>query len=316
MLAQYIKPSLTNASAAFSIFWLVLLVFIFGTLFTLTGLLISQLVFPVSMEQALNMENYLDNPTVIQMLRFNQLMSALGIFVAPAVYFAYMKGKSPTRMYGIKPASISLIAYSILAVLLFIPLVSALHEWNQSLQLPQVFAALESYLKALEAQAETLTKAFLTTDSWGGLLYTLLIIAVIPALGEELLFRGALQTELQRWFRNGHLAVWLTAAIFSFIHFQFYGFLPRMFLGAVLGYLYLYSNNLWLPIAGHFANNAFGVLWFQLEDMGTVPSEKESGIFDSWQGLLITLVLSFAAFLIIRKIKIEQEKSRYLTYGG
>jgi membrane protease YdiL (CAAX protease family) len=219
-------------------------------------------------------------------------------------------------MYGIKPASISLIAFAILTVILFIPLVSALHEWNQSLQLPQFFAALESYLKELESQAETLTKAFLTTDSWGGLLYTLLIIAVIPALGEELLFRGALQTELQRWFRNGHLAVWLAAAIFSFIHFQFYGFLPRMVMGAVLGYLYLYSNNLWLPIAGHFANNAFGVLWFQLEQSGAVPSEKENSIADSWSGLALALLLAFASLALLVYIKKQVEKSRYLTYGS
>jgi membrane protease YdiL (CAAX protease family) len=313
MLDRFIKPSLSDSSSAYSIFWLILLVFIFGSLFTLSGLLISQLIFPVDITDGLD---DLNNPEVNQMLRFNQLLSAIGIFVVPSIYFAYMKGKSPKRWYGMKSAPIKWLLISGLVILLFVPMVSVLHEWNQMLRLPEALQSLESYLREMENRAEELTKAFLITDSPGALLYTLLIIAVLPALGEELLFRGALQSELQRWFRSGHLAVWLSAAIFSFIHFQFYGFIPRLVLGAVLGYLYLYSNNLWLPIVGHFANNAFGVLWFHLEQMGKVPSEKESGIAESIPGLLIAFLLMFGALMLLRYIKRTTEKSRYLTYGG
>ncbi|MFN4123113.1 MAG: lysostaphin resistance A-like protein [Flavobacteriales bacterium] len=313
MLERFIKPSLSDSSPAYSIFWLIMLVFIFGSLFTLSGLLISQLIFPIDIAEGLE---DLGNPEVIQMLRFNQLLSAIGIFVAPSIYFAYMKGNSPKRWYGMKAAPVKWLVFSCLVILFFVPIVSVLHEWNQMFRLPEALQSFESYLREMEDRAEELTKAFLVTDSVGSLLYTLLIIAILPALGEELLFRGALQSELERWFRSGHLAVWVAAAIFSFIHFQFYGFLPRLVLGAVLGYLYLYSNKLWLPIAGHFTNNAFGVLWFHLEELGKVPSEKESGIADSWPGLLIAFLLMIGALMLLRAIKRENEKSRYMTYGG
>jgi len=90
----------------------------------------------------------------------------------------------------------------------------------------------------------------------GTLILNLVIVAGLAAVSEEAFFRGALQQFLLEKFRNGHAAVWLTALFFSIIHFQFYGFLPRLLLGALLGYLFLYTQNLWIPVTFHFINNA------------------------------------------------------------
>lgn len=119
---------------------------------------------------------------------------------------------------------------------------------NQLLPLPDGLAAAE------ERIGGTIT-ALVATDRPIGLLLNLVVIAILPALGEELLFRGWIQQSLHRWIGHGHAAVWVSAAVFSAIHFQFQGFLPRLMLGAVLGYMLLYTRNLWVPIIAHFVNN-------------------------------------------------------------
>src|SRR5690606_18849509 len=176
--------------------------------------------------------------------------------------------------------------------------------------LPSFLAGFEAYLKEKEELAKTLTGVFLQMHGWLDVFYTIIIIAVIPAIGEELLFRGVLQTEFHKMTKNGHLAVWIAAAIFSFIHFQFYGFLPRLFLGAILGYIYLFSHNLWLPIFGHFANNAFGVLWIYLENKGTFPNESELGFADSWIGAIVAVSATLIAFLCLRYIQKKNQDLR------
>jgi hypothetical protein len=115
-------------------------------------------------------------------------------------------------------------------------------------------------MKAAEERAAEVTKAFLVMNGIGDLIINLIIIAIIPAIGEELLFRGVLQRQINIWSKNGHLAVWIAAFVFSAIHLQFYGFLPRLILGALFGYFYLWSNNLWVPIIAHFINNASAVM--------------------------------------------------------
>lgn len=109
----------------------------------------------------------------------------------------------------------------------------------------------------------------LKADHLGGLLFNLLIIALIPAVGEELTFRGVLQQGLSRRM-NPHVAIILAAAIFSFIHFQFYGFLPRMFLGILLGYMFYVSGSLWTSILMHFVNNGTAVVLYYLNDKGII----------------------------------------------
>lgn len=119
-------------------------------------------------------------------------------------------------------------------------------------------------------------------DNVGGLILNLVMIAIIPALGEELLFRGLIQRHLSESFRNIHVAILVTAVIFSLVHLQIYSFLPRFFLGIVLGYLLFIGKSIWYPIIAHFINNAIGVIFYYmahkdkagdtLEEIGTSES--------------------------------------------
>ncbi len=112
----------------------------------------------------------------------------------------------------------------------------------------------------MEDQSMVITEAFLTMNSPLDLLLNLLFMALAPAIGEEILFRGYLQQTLGNLIKNHHAAIWLAAFWFSAFHFQFYGFLPRMVLGAIFGYLFYWSGSLWIPILAHFVNNATAVI--------------------------------------------------------
>lgn len=139
-------------------------------------------------------------------------------------------------------------------VLIFLtfPLAQATYWLNQQLPLS------ESLLQ-MEESASKLVQALLVMDTPGEFLLNLLVVAVLPAFGEELIFRGIVQRELERVSRRPILAIWVSAAFFSAIHFQFAGFLPRLMLGAVLGYSFYWSRNLWVPILAHFFFNGIQV---------------------------------------------------------
>ena len=177
-------------------------------------------------------------------------------------------------------------------------------EWtsmlNQHLVLPSWMNSIETWMRSSEDQATEITKAFLSTKSIGGLLGNLVIVAVLPALGEELLFRGLLQKLIKRMTGNGHAAIWITAALFSALHLQFFGFLPRLLLGALFGYLLEWTGMLWLPILAHFINNATGVITYFVTGEGLEPDQTKVSLFNNPQffwaiasGVIVWFLLRF-----------------------
>lgn len=196
----------------------------------------------------------------INVLKFIQLFNSVGLFILPPfIYLMYQKEKPFDFLNLKKKIDFRTIIFLILIYFLSIPLMEYLINFNNKLVLPDSLRSIEEWMQAAENRATELTTAFLQMNGIGDLIINILIIAIIPAIGEELLFRGVLQKQLGKWTKNGHLAVWIAAFLFSAIHLQFYGFLPRLILGALFGYFYLWSNNLWIPIIAHFINNATAV---------------------------------------------------------
>ncbi len=185
------------------------------------------------------------------MVSVNQLFTFLipGLIVS---WIAYKK-KWKEYLFVNNFPNLKYILLGILITLSSYPLVQFSYWINQQIPLPDVFMQME------DTTAEML-KSMLAFDSPFELILNILIVAVLPALGEEIVFRGLLQKNLEWLFKNGHLAVWVSAIIFSAIHMQFEGFLPRVILGALLGYLFYYSKNLWIPIIAHFFNNALTLM--------------------------------------------------------
>lgn len=204
------------------------------------------------------------------------LSSALMFIVPPIVFYLITRKERPMQALGFRKASPAwLILVGIALMFLSLPVTNQLTDWNESMKLGGVFMRLEEWMQSLEEAAQTATERMLNTSTLGGLLLNLLVIAMIPAIGEELTFRGVLQQSLTRGMKNPHVAILLSAAIFSFIHFQFYGFLPRMFLGVLLGYLFYTTGSLWTSIAMHFVNNGTAVVLYYLNNKGVINVDVE-----------------------------------------
>lgn len=189
-----------------------------------------------------------------------QGFSSLGMFAFPPIALGLYE--KDTWKYVVRTGQVDfrLFFLTLLITLGFSPLSELLGQWNQQIKLPVQFQALEEWMQQMERQMEELTLMLLSDVSLGGFLLNFLIIAMVAAVGEELLFRGALQTIFLRWIRNPHVAILLVAFIFSAIHMQFYGFFPRLALGLLFGYLFYWSNNLWIPIFAHLVNNGAVVI--------------------------------------------------------
>ena len=188
-----------------------------------------------------------------------------------------------------KNKELSFLLFALIFVLMFFvtPLIAYLVEFNQGLHL----GSFDAFARITEAKAQKLTEFLVGIENNTQLFLAFVVVAVIPAVGEEIVFRGLIQTHLTRLTRNAHVGVWVGAAIFSAIHFQFFGFLPRMLLGALLGYLYLWSGNLWYPIFGHFVNNATALFVMVAYKKNLIPTNFEKTDNFPLPVLLISVVV-------------------------
>ena len=181
-------------------------------------------------------------------------------------------------------------------------------EWNASLKLPEAWSGFEQWAEDLEGSMEVLTKYLTNFESTGYLLAAIVVIAVIPGIGEELLFRGFLQNLFKRIFKNDHVAIWVAAILFSAIHFQFYGFVPRMLLGALFGYLYVWTGSLIIPIVAHFMNNFLSLIALYSHQKGLTDIDVESTEALPTMYIIIFSVL-FAVTLIYFKNYLAKPKA-------
>ena len=234
-------------------------------------------------------------------LKIGQGISSALMFIGPPLILYAITRTEPMRQLGFrKPAKGWMLLIGIALMFISLPLTNLLGTWNEKANFGEF---LETFLKMLEDAAGDLTQRMLEVDTVGGLLFNLVVIALIPAIGEELTFRGVLQQALTRRC-NAHVAIWLSAFIFSFIHFQFYGFLPRMFLGLILGYMFYYSGSIWTSILMHFINNGSAVVVAYLDYKGLVNVDWEHfGSTSNIAVLITSLVLTVGMIVIVAKNK-------------
>ena len=184
------------------------------------------------------------------------------------------------------------------------PLINLTVYWNESLSLPEWLAPVENWMRQQEDTMQHFTEILIHGDGFSPLLSNLIVVALTAAVTEEFLFRGALMRIIGHWIRNPHGAIWIAAILFSAFHLQFYGFLPRMLLGAYFGYLLIWSRSIWLPICAHFFNNALNVIIMsnhslqEYELLTGEISSAEVGELGLW-AIIGTLLF----FLVIKKLK-------------
>ena len=199
----------------------------------------------------------------IHLLKYFQILQTLGLFVIPPFIIARLYAEGTGRYLGFdsqpKIASVSAV---IVMIFVALPFINFLSHLNQSIPFPESLESLENYLINREEDARQMTSRFLSAENLQQLMVNLFMVAVLPALGEELVFRGILQKLFASWTRNIHWGILIAAILFSAMHIQFYGFIPRLALGILFGYLFFWSGSIWLPITGHFVNNGSAVIFY------------------------------------------------------
>jgi uncharacterized protein len=217
----------------------------------------------------------------ITIVRGLQIAQFVGLFLVPVLLFAYFSDPKPYEYLGLKkPYKPGYYFFGILIMVAAIPLSGLLGYINKEIPLPVSWT---SWMKEKEAEALLSTKLLLAKHTIKDLLINFVVIALLAGVGEELLFRGVLQRLFIRWFKSPWAGILITAAIFSGIHMQFYGFFPRFALGILLGAIYWYSGSLWAAILAHFFYDAFVVLMLYLnpEAIGkdTIGNESLTGLW-------------------------------------
>jgi membrane protease YdiL (CAAX protease family) len=239
------------------------------------------------------------NPSLARCL---MAVQSIGVFMLPPILAAALIYRKRACIFlGVvrKPLSANVLLTS-LALVVAIPFISLAANVNALLPLPE-------WATSIDHDATELTVKLIFTPDAATLLLNLLIIALIPAISEELLFRGYLQRVLHGWTRNPHVAIFISAVVFSALHIQFEGFIPRFLLGALFGYLFYWSGSLWLPVAAHFTNNAVTIFaYFYAARHGVNLDSAEVG---ETSGSLLALASVFVVANLLAQIQ-RREKLR------
>ena len=205
----------------------------------------------------LNIEKDMMNPRFANAARIFQVISVFFAFYVPAIATARMMSRQPFRLLGYREGfNVKQIFLALFILLACMPIVGALSELNQAIPLPH---SATTYFHKLEDNYTNEAEALAIIRSPMDFVFSLIVMAFLPALFEETLFRGGLQQILVKWFKKPMAAIVVASIIFSAMHISYYGFLGRFALGMVLGLIYYYSGSIWLSMTAHFANNAFAV---------------------------------------------------------
>lgn len=231
-------------------------------------------------------------------IRTNLLINHLTTFVFPAIVFAvfFYKSQWMRVLYIDKIPKLSNSTIGVFLILAAFPLAQFAYWLNLQIPLPELFVSME------ESTAD-MVRSLLLVEQPYELWFNLFIIAIIPAIGEEFIFRGILQKKLVDRLNNPHLGIWIAAFIFSAIHMQFQGFLSRMLLGGILGYLFYWTGNLWVPILAHLFNNAFQIVGQYFYQQGMIEVNLDETVIEvNWPVTFIALLVVLGLSWLMIKI--------------
>ncbi len=287
-----LKGFLVNHSPAVKLTLLLALLLAFLLFSTLFGILALIPFFGPGIITALASPDY-SNPAMINALKALQILNMAGGLLLPALLFVWLTDKKPSSYLKLStiPAWLTLLLAAILIVAAQ-PFIGFTNELNSQLKLPAAFSGIESWMRNEENLAQRITEAFLSTTTLTGLAVNIFMIALLPAICEEILFRGVIAQLFTEWTRNIHWGIFISSVIFAAIHLEFYGFLPRFLLGMSFGYLFYWSGSLWLPVIAHLINNLLSVVVEFLFRKGTISMNADQfGAPNSLVAVLISFLV-------------------------
>ena len=242
-------------------------------------------------------------------LRFMQISSQIFTFVLPPILYAMLINENPKESLGIKNVSYHWFIIGFIMMFAILPLNNVFAEWNAGLKLPESMSRIEELIKEMYESSAVVLEKLVNVNTFGGFVINLIMIAGLAALGEELLFRSIIQTSLIKTCKNAHVGIIIASAIFSFIHFDFYAFIPRLVLGMLLGYMFYYSRSIWVSMFMHFVNNATAVVIYYLNNIGVTNVDVET--FGQTQ--LLPLLISIALMIILFRLAIRRMRNEECT---
>jgi membrane protease YdiL (CAAX protease family) len=276
----------------------ILIIFTVGTIFLYFFVFAGSLIFRTEFDKMFIIPSLGASPKENMIIRYMQFFQQVSLFMLPSFIIIFLIRKENENYLGMNksPGLISVFLVILLA-LFIIPVTSFTGELNAKMNFPGWLSGVEEWMKTKEEDASNITDLLMFSSGFTSLAFNLIILAVVPAFSEELLFRGILQQLFSRLLKSGHIGVWVTSIIFSTMHFQFFGFLPRLLLGLSFGYLFFWSRNLWIPVIAHFVNNAIPVMLSYFVDWKVL---KEKTLLFNDNGvtlLLIQIILCGLIFL-------------------
>jgi membrane protease YdiL (CAAX protease family) len=270
-------PEIKDKSVGMKLLILILLVAVFLVLSTIFGIVIAIPIFGFEIFRDMTALDDLSSPRTIAILKYFQVVNQIGIFILPALFYAQLENRDVSGYLRLKGRiNINYLIISVFIIAASIPAINWLVEANEQMRLPEALSGVEQWMRESEDRAKALTDSFLNVNTVGGLVINLIIIALLAAVGEEFLFRGVILRIFNDWSQNVHLSVILSAILFSAIHFQFYGFFPRLFLGIMFGYIFLWTGAIWITVVLHFLFNGLTVVAYYLYNTGVIETDIDA----------------------------------------
>lgn len=287
-----------------SLYRLLVLFFLFlgGNLLAAVGIIGLAILQGVPMSEVMEMMTSGGDTIIPELVRSMVWVQTIATFIVPGLLYGLIFHRGTFAKY-LQTSRIPTPQVWILATVIIVAgygLVQLAYEVNQLIPMAD-------WMQEMEEGALDIMEQILVMDSIWSLLGTLVIVAVLPAVGEELIFRGIVQQELCKLVNSRHLGIWLAAMVFSAIHLQFEGFLPRMVLGAILGYLYLWTKSIWVPIFIHFLNNGIQVIVLYATG-ADLSAEDPTAEMMPWWGIAISAIIFGLA--VYRLLQIENIHSQ------
>lgn len=298
----------------------------------LTGLLLTYIIFfsIIYIQSGANFtilsERFAKLNEDVSLLRLMQIIQSFFVFIIPSLVLTLLYRENSSEFLHLKNTDLKSATIGILSILFMAPLINVLVDWNAGMHFPKALQSLESWMRSSEDAAEGITNQMLVGTSFMDLVINLIIVAFLAGVGEELFFRGLLQSLFERAFVSHsseravkkpewpvHSAIWIVAFIFSAIHLQFYGFIPRLLLGAWFGYLLKWSGSIWVPILAHFTNNALSTVFVFLKNRNLTTIDPDKiGLNGSWWLYLVSILLIYCCAYTLSHRKKKQIHNDYL----
>ncbi len=302
------EPFLASYSAPLKLIALVILLLLSLLFSSIFGLAFALPFWGMDVLEMISRSDY-SNPSTLSFLKYYQIVNQLGLFIIPPLFMAYWSSRKiiDYLKLNVKP-ELRAVLISTAIIFISLPFISWLGEINRNMNLPDYLSGIEAWMKRSEIKANQLIIAFLDVKGFGGMLFNLFMIAVIPAVGEEFLFRGVVLRLFKEWTKNVHIAVIISAILFSALHLQFYGFLPRFFLGVILGYSFVWTGSLWIPMLIHFINNGFAIVYIYVTGSTDLINSDVESIGSSDNAFVVVASFAFLTFLMLILYKWYRDK--------